>query len=1022
MSFHEERSILTRSCAKILIAACLVLGSAAFGQQLATNGGAINGTVTDSSGAAIPNVKVTITSPALQGAQVFTTNDQGIYRFPDVPIGLYKISYEATGFATVVRDQVNISLGFAATINVTMTPSTQQQTVVVTGETPLVDTQNTTITGGFNKQQLYDVPNGRDMWSIIGLTPGMTNQTLDVGGSAVGNQVTYTAYGYGGYGGQTSQNRVMIDGINDSEGASGAGFYFDYGSFSEFTVGTQGNDASMPVPGNQVNAVVKTGGNEFHGDMYFDYENPNFQGHNISQGQILEGAGLGQRISTYYDPNGDIGGPIIKNRVWFYVSLRDQTVAASVLGFPIQNPGTVPSYSYDRNITYKINGNINPNQRLSHFIQWNPIQKPQRASAAGEYEDAMYYQKAEAWVGNVQWSSVWSPKFFSNVLVGTWGYNFPQVPYGVFAGDPGTSTCPCAQTLPKLAIGQLAPRMEDLASNDIAGSGAGNTVGEERLDPRRYQIEPTGSYFLDKFLGTSHQIRFGYLYEREIENDQYYAPIGGAFEIFNSKGLPDFSTPYEVEITNEPRIQVSEILHHALYLTDQFKVGRRLTINAGLRWDYYSSGYRNANLRSDCEFCGYFYEGQALPNGATLPVNTGLVNGGFANATVSTFPHDIAPRIGAAYDLTGKGRTILKLNYGSYYSYPSTTIAEAVNPVQSATATFQWINPSNAPFNVSQLGPIVGSPTVAQGSLVAPNLKDERMDDMGAIIQHQINNSLSIEGGFIFRELHHAWETINLALPSNLFTITDTEAVPSAWNANGQVTSTRNITMYDVPKNEIGASQNEIASPSGNNYLYRNLEFTINKRMSNHFTAVGSVYYTHTTASIQTVSSTGAPTAGIATNPDQLINNGESYGQWTSHVEGTYFAPWGIQISPVLRMQEGTPLLETYAVTGLNIGTQYVPIAPYGAFRDPNLYVFDLRFQKNLTFHERYRVSLFFDLFNVFNSNAANAEASVVSQKSTVVNVPGNADFGQTVQYEGFQSPTTILPPRIFRIGARFSF
>ena len=227
-------------------------------QQL--NMGAINGTVTDASGGAIPGVKVTATSPALQAGQVYTTNEQGIYRFPSLPIGLYKLTYEASGFGTVVRDQVNVRLSFVDTINITMVPATQQQTVVVTAESPLVDTQNTQIIGGFNLQQLNEIPNGRDMWSAIGLTPGMHDATLDVGGSQVGNQVAYQAYGYGG------QNRVMIDGVNDSEGTAGAGFYFDYGAFQEFTVGTQGNNASMPVPGNQVNAVIKTGTNQFHGE------------------------------------------------------------------------------------------------------------------------------------------------------------------------------------------------------------------------------------------------------------------------------------------------------------------------------------------------------------------------------------------------------------------------------------------------------------------------------------------------------------------------------------------------------------------------------------------------------------------------------------------------------------------------------------------------------------------------------------------------------------------------------------
>lgn len=995
----------------------------AIAQQI--NMGAVNGTVTDSSGAAIPNVKVTATSPELQGAQVFTTNEQGIYRFPSLPIGLYKITYEAQGFGTVVRDQVNVRLNFADTINITLMPATQQQTVVVTGETPLVDTQNTQVIGGFTQQQLQDVPNGRDMWSAIGLTPGMHDATLDVGGSQVGNQVAYQSYGYGG------QNRVMVDGINDSEGASGAGFYFDYGAFQEFTVGTQGNDASMPVPGNQVNAVIKTGSNEFHGDMYFDYENPNFQGHNISHAQLLEGAGLGQRISTYYDPDGDFGGPIIKDKLWFYISLRDQTVAATVLGFPVQAPGTVPSYSYDRNVTYKLNGNISPNQRLSTFLQWNPILKPQRSSTAGYYEDAMYYQKAEAWVGNVQWSSVWSPKFFTNVLIGTWGYNFPQVPYGAFAGDPGTSTCNCATTLPQVAIGTITPRMTDLATGYTAGG-----YNEVREDPRRYQIEPTGSYFLDNFLHTSHQIKFGYIYEREIENDQYYPGADGLEEeIFDSVGLPSFSTPYEIEIDNDPRIDTETIMHHGAYVLDQFKVGKRLTFNVGTRFDYYAMGYRNEAVRSDCPFCGYFYGGQTIA-GSTIPADTQLINGAFPNKTVATFPHLFVPRIGVAWDLTGKGRTVLKMDWGQYYSYPSTVISDAVEPLLAATATFKWNDPTNAPFNINQLTGIVGSPTVAQGVSVSSNLKDERMDDMGIILQHQLTNTLSIEGGFILKEVHNSPETFNNALPASLFTLAKTESVPATWNSTG-ITSYQNTTVYDVPANEIGASQDELESPAGNVQVYRNFEFTVNKRLSQRFTVVASYFWTHTTANlggytygsgIQAIPSSGVPgtgygdSFGVSLNPDQAINGHLSFNQWTAHVDGTYALPWwGIRITPTLRMQEGNPMYPVYPVTGLNVGTLYLPLSPYGSYYSPNVYIFDARFEKDIKIKERFKLNVFADVYNIFNTNAANTEGSVFGTGSANLQ-PANPASTDFAAYERFGAPTLIIPPRILKIGARFSF
>jgi hypothetical protein len=159
----------------------------------------------------------------------------------------------------------------------------------------------------------------------------------------------------------------------------------------------------------------------------------------------------------------------------------------------------------------------------------------------------------------------------------------------------------------------------------------------------------------------------------------------------------------------------------------------------------------------------------------------------------------------------------------------------------------------------------------------------------------------------------------------------------------------------------------------------------------------------------------------VATNPDQLINGRQSYSQWISHVDGSYEGPWGIRVSPVLRMQQGAPLTPTYGVTGLNIGTFYLPLAPTGSTYTPDLFVFDVRFEKTVKIRERYRVNLFFDLFNLFNSNTANVESPVVSQKKATIPA-GNPAFGTSPFYEGFGSPTTILPPRIFRIGARFSF
>lgn len=966
---------------------CLFFSTVAFA-QLQTNTGAVQGTVTDTSGAAIVGAKVTARSPELQGELVYTTNEQGAYRFPSMPLGVYQITYESPGFETYVHEGVDVRLNFTATIDVKLAPASQQQKVIVTGETPLVDVQNSTVEAGFTKQQLTDLPNGRDMWNIIAVTPGMTTSTLDVGGSAVGNQTSYTSYGYGG------QNRVMIDGINTSEGTSGAGFYFDYGSFSEFTVGTAANDASMPVPGNQINAVIRTGGNQFHGEFYQDYENPSFQGHNISQAQLLEGAGVGTRISTYHDSNGNIGGPIKKDRIWFFVSLRSQVSSYGVVGFPVEKPGSVAFYSKDQNITYKISGQINKNHRLSNYIQWNPILKPYRGGASNEYLDAVYYQKAVAWVGDVQYSGIITPKLFVNVLLGTWGYNFPQVPYG-----------------PNGSLGYGAIRQTDVTSGNVAGS-----YPEVRSDPRRYQFEPTGSYFVDNFLGINHQIKFGWVTERETEDDEEYGPLGQVAYTYKSPAGQDFTVPYQVTLYNDPVVSWNLTMHHGAYVQDQMKIGRRLTLNAGVRWDYYRSFYQNEHTRPDCIFCQNFYNGVPFPNGYTIPANPVLASGNIpGNSDVLRYPFLIAPRFGAAWDLTGKGKTVLKLNWGYYYSYNSTTIVDAVQPLQQTSYTFAWNDPTNAPFNLSQLGAFVSNSGGTNYS-VQPHIKAPRFDDMGAVLQHQLTNSISIEGGFIFRELHHDWQAVDIGRIGSLYTLPVTKVIPGpndgcvgapgSFNcSSGDQTGAQTVTVWDIPKNEIVPSVLQYQTPPGNNSIYRNFEITINKRLSNRFTAVGSFYWT----------SSSLHNGGVATNPNAAVNDAYTISNWTSHVTGTYLGPWGINISPVLRMQSGAPIGRTYPVTGLDVGTVTYQIAPIGAYRASDVYDFDVRFEKEFVVKERIHIKADFDLFNVFNSNADEAVNSTTTIRSVTVN-------NEAYQFPGFLSPSTILPPRIVRIGARFMF
>src|SRR5256712_5495918 len=262
----------------VALAACLLASTYAFAQGGgASTTGSINGKVADSSGAVLPGVTVTASSPSLMGVQTAVSDTSGNYRFPALPPGSYTVTFELPGFNTLKRENIQIAMGFTATVNVELAVASLQETVTVTGDSPVIDTSNTRVQQNFKLEALQEIPNARDMWSLLAVTPAVQMSRIDVGGNRAGTQTGYTAYGFSG------QNRVLVEGINTTEGTSGAGFYVDYGSFEEVFLGTIGQGAEMPTPGVQSQMLGKSGGNKFQGEIYQDYETNSMIGENIEK-------------------------------------------------------------------------------------------------------------------------------------------------------------------------------------------------------------------------------------------------------------------------------------------------------------------------------------------------------------------------------------------------------------------------------------------------------------------------------------------------------------------------------------------------------------------------------------------------------------------------------------------------------------------------------------------------------------------------------------------------------------------
>ena len=248
---------LNRLTVFCLCVTLLSLAAPTFAQEFR---GRINGVVTDNTGAILPGVTVTASSPAMIQPQVQVTGADGSYRFLALNPGLYQIEFDLTGFQKVDRKEVRVVINQTLTIDQQLNIATLQETVTVTGASPVVDTSTTAMGTNFTKELLTEIPNARDIWAAMGQAPGIQMTAYDVGGSNTGNQSGFRSYGF------DTQNQTRMEGIDTTEGTAANAGYFDFGSFEEFQVGGAGADSGAFAGGAVLSISVKSGGDQFRGE------------------------------------------------------------------------------------------------------------------------------------------------------------------------------------------------------------------------------------------------------------------------------------------------------------------------------------------------------------------------------------------------------------------------------------------------------------------------------------------------------------------------------------------------------------------------------------------------------------------------------------------------------------------------------------------------------------------------------------------------------------------------------------
>ena len=950
------------------IALSAVASTSAFAQGGgASSTGSISGQVMDESGGVLPGVTVTATSPAQMGTLTAVTNEEGMYRFPAIPPGEYKVQFELTGFNTLVREGIRVTLGFNAAVNAKLGVAALQETVTVSGESPTIDTTATRIQTNYDQDKLASLPNARDMWSLLSTTPSVTLNRVDVGGNTAGTQTTYFAYGYSG------QNRPLIEGINTTEGTAAAGFYLDYGSFEEVFIGAAGNSAEMPNPGVITQFVSKSGGNNFSVNVYYDYENEKIQGRNLDAEQVQPlNPGIradGNRLAGYYNLNLGVGGPIVRDKVWFFGGyLNQQNKVANPPSGSILDGTTFRTklFNYTGKGTYQ----MSQNNKVIGYIQHGTKQQPNRTDSSNRLgaplhltADSTVLQDSPSWVYKGEWNATFGQNAFAEFRAGQFGYNFGLV--------SNTNDI----------------RYESLTSNEILGGGR-----DWMLKRRRNQYTGSLNYFLDSFAGGSHNFKFGgeYLDEKgETIWNQYYRDQVIHFVNGSLEGPLSATTPAGVRLHN-PSDSWSALKTTSLFVTDTWTINK-LTLNLGARFDRYVP----------------WLPEQTVPQSRFNPTAVALPE----VSSVLTFTH-IVPRLGAIYDFMGDGRTVLKANWGRFYFNPGVNLADSVNPnTANQYSDYTW-NDLNGD-RVYQAGEegVQGANfrfTGVAGASIDPDLKNSYTDEASVFVEREVMRDLGVRVGYVWKHDDDGWQQIVPNRPFSAYNIPVTVTEPTTGQQfelfNLDNPAGRPITQFTTNLDDYEGT-------------YRTLEFSSNKRYSNRWSMNASFSYTWTEEFNRTYFNNVFATAvnnfslfgAHSTNPNERTFN--EFTTWNAKFSGTVDAGWGLRVTPVLKAQSGAPYGRVVNIPGctatvtsncLNYGAQLVLAEPIGTRRQDTVAVLDFRVEKQVRLADRARVGLFFDLFNSLNSN-------------TAVNI--NWRSGST-----FEKATTVLAPRIAKFGVKFDW
>jgi hypothetical protein len=976
----------------------------------AQTGAALTGIVTDSSGAVLPGVIVEARSPALiEQVRSSITDEAGRYRIVDLRPGAYTVTFTLPGFSSVLREGIELSGTFVANVDAELRVGGLQETVTVTGETPVVDTQTTQARETLTNDVLSSIPTGRQYYSITQLVPALNVQGSDVGGVQGPIFSVFQAHG-----GRRNEGVVQVEGLSAGFQGMGVSFYVpDVGTAQEVNFNVLGGLGEAATGGPVMNILPKVGGNTFSGTVFVNGAAAGFQGSNYTTALQNSGLRAPNKLRSLWDANTAFGGPIKKDKLWFYWTGRHQGNRKYVAGmFRNKNAGDLTKWTYDpdlshqavddgtwRNSSLRLTWQVSQRNKLNFW--WDEQDACQHCSEGGTAtispEATARVEGHPQQMGQITWNSQVSNKL---VLDAAYGLG-PRIQWG--GNERPDNNRKLTQVTEQAGI---IPGLVYRASDWSRPWGNTHTWrGSASYVTGAHNLKVGASYAL-------HMALFANFYNDSSLHYQFRNGVPNQFTMF---GLNGVRRRTDMGIT-------------ALYVQDQWTLGR-LTLQGGLRFEHYGSHFPDQQIGPTL----------FIPNPIKFPAQDGGVSA-----------KDISPRFGFAYDLFGKGKTALRASAGRYPTPENSfgIYGDSQNPVTrfAGQTNRSWnnfegdfvphcdlLNPAAngtmangafecGPWSNQSFGKIAPSTSYDPKVLNGWNIREYTWD-FDVSVQHEIAPRVAVTAGYVRRIWGNFTVTHNRAVgPGDFDQFTVTAPADPRLPGGGNYA----LTAYDVKPAKFGLTDNYVtfASNYGNQTEhYNGFDFDVNARMR-RFTVVGGLTTGQKmTNNCDIVAQLPETLLGPVRQPKEFCNLQTPF---LTQVKGltTYSLPWlGVQLSgtfqskPTVGANAPSIASESLAANWVVLTSQIAPslqrnlsggatntlvnIVKPGSLYGERLNQFDVRIAKTLR-RERTRTNIAVDVYNVFNSNTADAYQQTYGSSWLV--------------------PTSILPARFAKLGVQFDF